>query len=68
MSFVVNDEDKAPAFYFANRGYDVWLGNFRGNRYTINHVSLDVESAKFWDFSFDEMVNFDLKDMVSYVH
>jgi hypothetical protein len=44
ISFVINDEDKAPALLFANKGYDVWLGNFRGNRYATEHVNLKVES------------------------
>lgn len=25
-TWIINDEDKAPAFILANRGYDVWLG------------------------------------------
>jgi hypothetical protein len=25
-TFIINDEDKAPAFLIANKGYDVWLG------------------------------------------
>ena len=29
-TWIINDESKAPAFFLANRGYDVWLGNNRG--------------------------------------
>jgi hypothetical protein len=32
---------KAPAFVIAKSGYDVWLGNNRGNKYSRNHQSID---------------------------
>ena len=30
-------EHGAPAFRLAEQGYDVWLGNFRGNSYNSLH-------------------------------
>ena len=43
--WVMNYADIAPAFVAARQGYDVWLGNSRGNRYSEKHVSLNP----FWD-------------------
>jgi hypothetical protein len=43
----------APAFFFANQGFDVWCGNMRGNDYSLQHVSLTKDDAAFWHFSFD---------------
>lgn len=36
----------------ADKGYDVWLGNTRGNRYSKAHVALDPKSAEFWKYRY----------------
>jgi hypothetical protein len=35
-------------------GYDVWLGNMRGNTYGLRHVnkSITPKTNEFWDFRF----------------
>jgi len=47
-------------FLLANLGYDVWLLNWRGSRYSSKHRRLSPKDTKFWDFSMDEMVEHDL--------
>jgi len=50
-------------------GYDIWLGNVRGNRYSMNHTTLNPKdfSGPFWDFSYDEMAKIDLPTMLDYI-
>ena len=43
-------------FLLADLGYDVWLGNFRGNHESREHVNLDPDvDSDYWQFSWDEM-------------
>eukprot|EP01024_Parvocaulis_polyphysoides_P008609 TRINITY_DN12569_c2_g1_i3.p1 TRINITY_DN12569_c2_g1~~TRINITY_DN12569_c2_g1_i3.p1 ORF type:complete len:483 (-),score=30.19 TRINITY_DN12569_c2_g1_i3:312-1760(-) len=58
--WVVNGADRGLAFILADRGFDVWMGNSRGNSYSLKHVQLDVNSDAFWDFSWDEMALLDV--------
>ena len=41
-------------FVLADAGYDVWMGNYRGNIYSRDHVRLNPNSlvdSKFWIYS-----------------
>ena len=64
-----NHAEDALAFELAARGYDVWLGNQRGNRFSNKHAYLDPvrDSAKYWNFSFDEIAMFDLPALIDHV-
>jgi len=65
---VAGPDHGGPAFRMAEQGYDVWLGNFRGNHYSRHHETLDPDLGKeFWMFSWDEMAKYDLPTMLNYV-
>lgn len=66
-TWVLNKPDQSLGFMMADAGYDVWMGNARGNIYTTNHTTLSPKQAKFWEFSFDEMAEHDLPTMVNFV-
>lgn len=50
-----------------DQGYDLWFVNSRGNKYSCNHKTLDNFSKEFWDFSFQEMGDFDFRMIVEHV-
>jgi pimeloyl-ACP methyl ester carboxylesterase len=67
--FVINKPDKAPALVAAKAGYDVWVGNSRGNRYSRGHLSLDPDrDAEYWEFSFTELGIYDTPAFLDYIY
>ena len=65
--FIMNRPEKAPAFMLVDAGYDVWLGNTRGNKYSLKHISLSFEQKEYWDFSFDEMAFYDVPAFIEFI-
>ena len=63
----MNSPELAPAFIMADLGYDVWLGNNRGNIYGQQHLNYTLHSAEFWDFDFETMGIEDLPTIINYV-
>jgi pimeloyl-ACP methyl ester carboxylesterase len=55
------------AFYFADLGFDVWMGNQRGNRHSKFHTFKDVSDDDFWDFSFYELGKYDQPALIDYI-
>ncbi|CAI2370347.1 unnamed protein product [Moneuplotes crassus] len=70
-TWIMHYEEEAPAFILANAGYDVWLGNTRGNKYSREHENLNpdysADKEKFWDFSFAEMAKYDVPSNIDYI-
>lgn len=59
--------DQSLGFILADLGFDVWLGNMRGNTYCLTHAKYNPSQEEFWDFSFDEMAAYDMPAMINYV-
>ena len=68
----MNSDVKQPAIEAAEAGFDVWLGNSRGNIYSSNHQNyndpFDKEHKKaFWDFSWADIGRYDLPVVIEFV-
>lgn len=59
--------DGGYAYFLADRNYDVWLGNFRGNTFSNGHIFHDYQSVEYWSFSWDQHATLDLPPMINYV-
>jgi pimeloyl-ACP methyl ester carboxylesterase len=66
-TWVMNFPHQSLGYILADAGYDVWLGNVRGNTYALNHVKLNKSEDEFWNFSWSEMAKYDLPAMINYV-
>lgn len=51
----------------AKAGYDVWLGNNRGTRFSDKHVSLKNTDKNFWNFTWEEMGTKDTPKVIDYI-
>jgi lysosomal acid lipase/cholesteryl ester hydrolase len=59
--------DKSLSYLLSDEGYDVWMGNARGNRYSKNHTTFNVKDKQFWQFSWHEIGIYDLPASIDYV-
>ncbi|XP_050664565.1 lipase 3-like [Leptidea sinapis] len=67
--FVLMGPGSGLAYILAEEGFDVWMGNARGNYYSRRHEWLRPDAllnTDFWDFSWDEIGNIDLPSMIDY--
>lgn len=55
------------ALQCAARGFDVWLGNARGNRYSRNHTTLLPTQPAFWAWSWQQQAEYDLPASIEHV-
>ncbi|QSZ37206.1 hypothetical protein DSL72_009300 [Monilinia vaccinii-corymbosi] len=63
----LTDRERCLAFTLVERGYDVWLGNNRGNKYSKKSIHHSPSDIAFWDFSMDEFAFHDIPDTIKYI-
>ncbi|KAJ4973446.1 hypothetical protein NE237_006620 [Protea cynaroides] len=67
MTWLLNTPQQSLAFILADTGFDVWIANTRGTRFSRQHVSLDATQSAFWNWSWDELVDYDLPATFDFV-
>ncbi|CAL8139217.1 unnamed protein product [Prunus armeniaca] len=67
-SWLLNPPDQALPFILADNGFDVWLVNSRGTSPSRGHTSLSPKDPAYWDWSWDELVAYDLPASFQYVN
>lgn len=65
--FVLMGPHIGLAYMLADHGYDVWMGNARGNRYSGTHVRLNPRFATYWQFSWHEIGIIDVPESIDFV-
>ncbi|CAH0397142.1 unnamed protein product [Chilo suppressalis] len=65
--WIIPGPEKGLAYILSDVGYDVWMANVRGNTYSRAHVSLNVNSFDFWNFTFHEVSQHDLPAAIDYI-
>ena len=63
----MTEKERCLPFALVERGYDVWLGNNRGNKYSKKSMKHRPNTNAFWDFSMDEFAFYDIPDSINYV-
>ncbi|KAL7598733.1 hypothetical protein Lser_V15G24566 [Lactuca serriola] len=64
----MDSPNESLGFILADRGFDVWVGNIRGTKWSHGHESLSDGDKEFWDWSWEEMALYDLETMLSYIN
>jgi hypothetical protein len=58
----------SPAFIAAEQGYDVWLGNTRGNYHSRRHVTLNPDKdIEYWLHNIFDLVKFDVTAFINHI-
>ncbi|KAH9895466.1 Alpha/Beta hydrolase protein [Xylariomycetidae sp. FL2044] len=63
----LTDAQRCLPFVLVDRGFDVWLGNNRGNKYSKKSIKCSPTTIAFWNFSIDEFAFHDIPDTISYI-
>lgn len=70
---IVADEEDSIGLQLVDKGFDLWLNNARGNRYSRDHQYIDLDTCSpeefqhYFSFSFDQMAEYDQPALWKYI-
>ncbi|XP_045521514.1 lipase 3-like [Pieris brassicae] len=65
--WILNGPEKGLAYVLADAGYDVWMSNVRGNKYSREHACLKTSSKSYWNFSWHDIALYDIPSIIDYI-
>ncbi|XP_044255204.1 lipase 3-like [Tribolium madens] len=66
--WIITGTTHGLGYILADEGYDVWMGNARGNKLSRNHTSLNPDTdSEFWKFSWHQIGTIDMPTMIDYI-
>ncbi|XP_066262114.1 lipase 3-like [Euwallacea similis] len=66
IDYVNQGPNVSLALLLYDQGYDVWIMNPRGTRWSMNHQTLNSSEKAFWDFSFHEKGIYDVSASIDF--
>lgn len=63
----ITERERCLPFLLVEKGYDVWLGNNRGNKYSKKSTTCAPSEVRFWDFSIDQFAFHDIPNSIDYI-
>ncbi|KAL6497601.1 hypothetical protein OROHE_027230 [Orobanche hederae] len=67
MTWLLNSPEQSLAMILADNGFDVWISNNRGTRFSRRHLNLDPANSEYWNWTWDDLVIHDLPSVVELV-
>jgi len=65
--WVMDSAEQSLAYVLADAGFDVWLGNKRGNTYALQHTNLSTKDVRFWHWTWDQVGLIDVPASIEYI-
>ncbi|CAK1555214.1 unnamed protein product [Leptosia nina] len=66
-SWLLQGPNNSLGYLLAEAGFDVWMGNARGNKYSFSHIKLNARDERFWNFTWEQIGLYDLPATVDYI-
>ena len=56
---IIANGEESLGLKLVNLGYDLWMNNTRGNRYSRMHAYKDEDGDDYWNYTWQHMAEYD---------